>query len=136
MVASSIANRCWNGSVSKKPVSNWTPVCATRNSWSRLDQFRSRRCASVSSRSVSHFLWASGCSMSATRQFLQPPRSLWRDRRHSPLCVAQHCDAGPKGLRRLDQCQPRNRGPVGKETPATALHCWIDEQPVFVDHLG
>ena len=37
-------------------MSSCTPVCATRNSCRRLDQLRSSRCASVSSRSRSHVL--------------------------------------------------------------------------------
>ena len=38
------------GSVSRKPVSSWTPVCTTRSSCSSSAQFRSSRSVAVSSR--------------------------------------------------------------------------------------
>ncbi len=75
-------------------------------------------------------LFGSGCSMS-TRRFAAPPR--WRDSAAFTRGVAQQRDARPERLRRLHQCQLRDRGPVGEQPTAAALHRRIDEQPVLVD---
>ncbi len=47
------ANRCWNGSVSRKPPVSCAPVWITRSSWSMSSHLRSSRSASVSLRSSS-----------------------------------------------------------------------------------
>lgn len=52
IVALSWLNCGSNGAISRKPVSNWTPVCVTRNSCSKLVQLRSSRCVSDSDRTA------------------------------------------------------------------------------------